>query len=205
MPLDVTFSSASYRSDLAWVRKLISMNRGGPTLTVRLLPDSKTTNVAGSLTVYIRPSDVYLIGMVLGGEDYYFNGEPTPHGAGKIEFGAGYPDLNPGWVNRIELSVFTLANAVALLGSHRTGNRGTGLLQEHKEALIRIIFSVSEALRYWTIERDVNNVLSGSPHSLNINDYAGSGKPLNTWAEWSKQPDAPMHGIFLPHRDADWA
>lgn len=192
--LDVLLTPRQYDPDLCMLRKVIVLDRK-PQLSEVVL----RTEYGNAVTLFIDHQTLYVIAIDCGAGPWRIPdaGFPDVPGARTLEFGGNYNDLCM-HLERIELSAGLLEVAVRKLSFHRPGAKGSDFMLGEKQDLIRLIFVVSEALRFWTIQRDVSNLLKDPAKSLYINDYAGSDKPLNSWGTWSERINWPDKGIFVP-------
>lgn len=195
--LDLMLTARQYDADLGLLRKTIVLDRAPQLCEVRVL-----TEFGNAVTLFIDHQTLYVVGIEFGRKPRQLRcipdaGFPPVPGATPFEFGGNYNDLRL-YADRIELSGQSLAAAVSKLDYHEARGKGSDFLLSEKHDLIRLIFAVSEALRFWTIQRDVSRLLADPSASLVINDYAGNGKPLNSWETWSRQFNWPGKGVFVP-------
>jgi hypothetical protein len=187
-------TKAAYGPNLQYLRKAIALDR-----SEKKVSRVELSNTDGAKTVlFVRHSDVYITGLNFGGGDYYFLGEVAPDKAKRLEFPGSYYELGLTG-GTVHLDAFNINQAVHDLATHKVTAQGSQFLRKDKLSLIRLLFVMSEALRFWTIQKDVQRVLDNPGTKLTINDYAGNGKPLNSWETWSKEKNWSGRGIMLPH------
>ncbi len=193
MSIPLRLTAMGYGPDLRYLRQVILKNRS-PRVTPLLV--SNADDVTARL--FIRHSDLYISGFSFAGGDYYFQGEVVPKGGHALEFPGSYYELGLGGAT-VHLDAHSLGQAVYDVAKHKPTAQGSNFLKKDKQSLIRLIFSISEALRFFTIEQAVSKVLVTAGSKILINDYAGSGKALNSWETWSQQKDWPSKGIAVLH------
>lgn len=191
---DLTLSARQYDADMGWLRKAIVLDRK-PQLAEVVV----RTEYGFSVRIMVDHNTLYTIAIDFGAGLWRFpdTGFPPVPGAKVFEFGSNYNDLGL-HLKPVVLSAGTLHTAVEQLSYHKPGKKGSDFLWSEKQDLIRIVFTVSEALRFWTVQRDVSNLLKSPGTTLVINDYAGNGKPLNSWETWSGGSTWADKGVFVP-------
>lgn len=194
MAYDLPLTLGEYGPNLCQLRKIISMDRA------KKLSELHVTNEHDfSLKLYINHFNLYIVAIDFGAGPFRFRDPDAPaiKGARDFEFGGSYMDLNL-HAERLELSYPLLTSAVTELSHHRPKGRGSGFFLRRKQAVVRLIFAISEALRFWKIQNAVEELLRNPTASLFINDFAGDQQPLNSWEAWSRNANWADKGIFVP-------
>lgn len=190
---DLPITRAEYQPNLAYLRKMVSLDRSARVSAVRIL-----NHYGRAVTIYLRHSDLWLVGLDVGETPYHFADMPAIGNSTSLGFRSDYGTL--GIRGRtIALTEPTIAESITHLSHHKAGRNGVNMGSDAHNALVRLIFIVPEALRNWMIERDVTAVLTKPGHRIVINNYWGTGRALNSWATWSAQENWPQEGVFLPH------
>lgn len=192
MRLELPFTAREYSPNLCMIRKAIALDRS-TTESEILVSDG----IGDAIILFVRHSDLYVTGLDFGMGRYRFANEAPAGGLRRLEFAGDYVSLGLHGGD-VSLDAYSLVGAIRDLRHHRPGPNGSNFFAGEKRALIRLIFVTSEALRFWTIHQSVLALLQSPGTSLRINDFAGDGKPLNSWGAWSKLPDWPGRGVFMP-------
>ena len=194
MAMQLPVTRTEYRPNLAFLRKQVSLDRSATISPVLVL-----NSFGRAVTLFLRHADLWVIGIDFGQGPYHFSDMPPIDGSKPLGFRSDYGTL--GLRDRsIILSEESITASIDHLSHHRAGPKGVGMFNAQKDALVRLIFVVPEALRNWMIEDAVAKVLSTPRAAIDIKDFWGNGRALNSWKTWSEKPDWPAHGIFLPHK-----
>lgn len=191
---ELPLTAREYQPNLCYLRKAIAQQR-----TPMLARVTVSNEHGHSVDVFLDHATLYIVAIDFGAGPYRFDDPDLPLVPGSLpfEFGGSYNDLQL-HAGPVMLSAWSLATAVKELAGHQVGARGSDFFLRRKQAVVRLIFAISEALRFWTIQRDVEAILQNPQVELAINSYAGSGQPLNSWGTWSKETNWPDRGIFVP-------
>lgn len=196
----------TYRYDLAWVRKDLALGRAGSDLRVRVECGIPGADASSWIDVILRRGDVYLIGLANSHVGFRFS-DTNPIVAGvdftrKLPFepnysilGAWHVDPNSKDQGFTYKSIYEFHNAVATLAKV-TQNSNFGPAEAR--ALILMIFTVSEALRFWTLAQAIEKVIcdTSGGESFRLLDWKDT---VNNWDSLSGgEQQGALHGVILP-------
>jgi len=189
----------TYRGDLAYVRKALALNRSGPDMCVRLEGAIPHTPRRDWIDVYLRRRDVYLVGLRNGRVAIKFQ-DTSPRVSGvafarTLPFSPNYTILGA-WSEGFAYSgPAQFHNAVATLAAV---GKDTTFGPAAARALILAIFAVSEALRFWTIDRAIEQALCqrAGARPFRFVDWKDL---VNNWDRLSKgDQQGALQGVILP-------
>lgn len=185
-----------YRQDLAWVRKSLALNRAGRDMCIRMVASIPGSAASASVDVFLSRWDVWVVGFRTNSVAVKFQ-ETNPAIDGvdftrTLPFNPSYPDLGA-WSESISYNGPTpFFSAVSSLQSTTHSSR---FHREHKRALTLVIFSLSEALRFWRIDKAIAQAICGQG-AFRFLDWKDS---VNNWDKRSKgYQQGALEGVQLP-------
>ena len=190
----IHFACDQYRGDLAWVRKVIALNRAGRDLSVRL--KAAIPGAEAAVDVFIRPSNVWLVGFRAGSVAVKFQDtNPTIDGVDftrTLPFSPNYSILGA-WNESLAYSgQWAFHNAIQSLGSV-TKNSHFG--KQESRGLILAIFAVCEAIRFWRIDKAIAEAICGQG-TFRFIDWK---EDVNNWDKLSRGDQrGALAGVQLP-------
>lgn len=190
----IHFECDRYRQDLAWVRKVVAINRGGRDLSIQL--KAAIPGAEASVDIFLTPSNVWLVGFRTGSVAVKFQDtNPTIDGVDftrTLPFSPNYTILGA-WNEGLTYSgPWAFHNAIASLGAV-TKNSHFG--KQESRGLILAIFAVCEALRFWRIDKAISEAICGQG-TFRFTDWK---EAVNNWDRLSRGDQrGALSGVQLP-------
>ena len=190
----IHFDCKRYRQDLAWVRKVVAINRGGRDLSIQL--KAAIPGAEASVDIFLKPSNVWLVGFRTNSVAVKFQDtNPTIDGVAftrTLPFSPNYTILGA-WEDGLSYSnQWAFHNAIASLGAV-TKNSVFG--KQESRGLILAIFAVSEALRFWRIDKAISEAICGE----GIFRFLDWKEAVNNWDSRSRgYQQGALEGVQLP-------
>jgi hypothetical protein len=186
----------NYRSDLAAVRKTFALNRAGQDVCIRLecaLPD---TQVRDAIEVFVRRGDIYLVGLRNSHVGIKFSDtNPIIDGVTftrTIPYSPNYSILGAWNEDFSYRGIWSFHSAIAALGAVTKDSR---FGPAEARSLILVIFMVSEALRFWTIDKAIAQAICGD----GLFRFVDWKDKVNNWDNLSKGGQSgALDGVVLP-------
>lgn len=193
--IHLPMTRTQYNPNLGYLRQVILKDRQGPLTPVRVSNEADE-----AVTMFVKPDDLWTVGIDWGQGPYHFNDMTPFQGSRRIGFDSSYGSLGFIESERWELTDITIRDSIARLARHKAGRNGPDLFGSQQRALVRLLFAVPEALRNFTVQRAVAGVLEKPGSIVDISEYRGNGKALNSWQTWSDDDEKwPLHGIAVRH------
>ena len=192
----IHFASDRYRSDLAWVRKCLALNRGGPDMCIRLIAAIPGTPTPASVDVFLSRRDVWIVGFRTDTVAVKFQDtNPAITGVNitrTLPFSPNYTILGA-WNEGLSYSgPWSFHNAISSLASV---TRNSTFGKAESRGLILVIFAVSEALRFWRIDKAISQAIGGG-ETFRFIDWK---ETVNNWDSRSKgYQQGALEGVQLP-------
>ncbi len=192
----IRIACGTYRSDLAAVRKNFALNREGQDVCIRLQCALPHTPREDWIEVFVKRSDLYLVGLRNGHTGIKFiDSTPLIDGVDftrTLPFSPNYTVLGA-WDSSFSYrDIWSFHNAVAQLAAV-TKNSTFG--PSECRHLILMIFIVSEALRFWTLDKAVAEAICGRA-PFRFVDWK---EKVTNWDKLSKgDQDGALDGVFMP-------
>ncbi len=186
----------TYRGDLAAVRKNFALSRDGRDLCIRLecaIPEKPRHD---TIEVFVRRKNLYLIGLRNEHTGIKFNdSNPRIDGVDFIRtlpFSPNYSILGAWNESFSYQGIWSFHNAIARLSAVTKDSAFGAAERKH---LVLLIFIVSEALRFWTLDKAVSEAICGKS-SFRFVDWKDK---VTNWDKHSKEEqDGALHGVFMP-------
>lgn len=186
----------TYRGDLAAVRKNFALSRRGQDVCIRLECALPHTSVRDSIEVFVRRKDLYLIGLRNAHTGIKFiDSTPLIDGVDftrTLPFSPNYSILGA-WDSSFSYkTIWPFHNAIARLAAVTKDSIFGPAECKH---LVLMIFIVSEALRFWTLDKAVAEAIcGGSPFR-----FVDWKEKVTNWDKLSKgDQDGALDGVFMP-------
>lgn len=184
-----------YRQDLAWVRKCLALNRAGRDMCIRVEARLGGAPPA-AIDVFLTRWDVWVVGFRTNAVAVKFQDtNPTIDGVNftrTLPFSPSYPDLGA-WNESVSYNgPAPFYSAIAAL---QAVNHTSGFRREHRRGLTLVIFALSEALRFWRIDKAISEAICGQG-AFKFVDWKDS---VNNWDKRSKgYQRGALQGVQLP-------
>ena len=186
----------TYRGDLAAVRKNFALSRAGQDVCIRLECQPPGLPQADWVEVFVSRKDIYLIGLRNEHAGIKFvDSNPLIDDVDftrTLPFSPNYSILGAWSEDFTYRDVWPFHNAIAKLAAV-TKNSTFGA--QESRALILLIFIVSEALRFWTLDKAVADAICGNSHFR----FVDWKEKVNNWDNLSKgDQSGALEGVILP-------
>ncbi len=192
----IHFECDRYRQDLAYVRSRLALKRIGPDMCIRLIAGIPHTSASTWVDVFLSRKDVWIVGfrnekIAAKFEDT----NPVIPGVSitrTIPYSPNYTILGA-WTEGLSVNgPPSIYNSILAL---QTVTRNNDLGRTVPRALVFVIFAVSEALRFWEIDKAISQTICDSRPFR----YIDWKEKVNNWGNLSgsDQQGARM-GVQLP-------
>ena len=193
----IHFERNRYRQDLASVRKSLAINRAGPDMCIRLVGSVPGTDTRSSVDVFLSRRNVWIVGFRTADTAVKFQDtNPAIDGVNitrTLPVSPNYTVLGA-WNDSFSYhGPWPFHAAIASLGAV-TQNSTVG--RTEYRALIMVIFAVSEALRFWPIDKAIAEAIGGQG-TFRFTDWK---EDVNNWDSLSKGwQQGALAGVQLPN------
>lgn len=198
MGIEINFTDKGdrYRSDLAWLRKEIALNRAGQDIPVTARCTPAGAGQSTAVTLIVSRAKVWLegfrnetVGVRFADTNPVLPGVKFEY---RLPFTANYSILGA-WDDSLSFrGVWDYFHAIDALA--RFAPTATFGPKECRGFLL-MIFAISEATRFWTISRAVGKSLDGEA-PFRFVDWKDS---VNNWDSLSEGAQrGALHGVILP-------
>ncbi|WP_282607279.1 ribosome-inactivating family protein [Pelagibius sp. Alg239-R121] len=186
----------TYRGDLAAVRKNFALSRAGQDVCIRLECAIPDTPVQDAIEVFVSRRDIYLIGLRNEHAGIKFvDSNPIIDNVDftrTLSFSPNYSILGAWSEDFAYRGIWPFHNAIAKLAAV---TKDSTFGPAESKALILVIFMVSEALRFWTLDKAVAEAICGT----SLFRFVDWKDRVNNWDNLSKgDQSGALDGVILP-------